>query len=185
MMKIWSIIPSSLPDSVEDVGLTYEEENAIHYVGGYVIRQLKSDKANSEMISLLEQLEETSPVVDDPTHCWINLVNRGGLTRITNEAFKCFCDTEIIIRRFLHIDKTREINDQFLKKIMDSVLHDEELIFDWLMASRFTLEDDSSNNCLRQIVKKWLSIRGNSSARNVIESYKQDLKKGTQKSKPL
>ena len=150
--------------------------------GDRLIRQLKSDKANSEMIPLLEQLEETSPVFDDPTRCWINLVNRGGLTRITNEAFKCFCDIEIIIRRFLRIDKTREMNDQFLKKMMDSVLHDEELIFDWLMASRLTPEDDSSNNCPRQIVKKWLSIRGNLLA---MESYKQDLKKGTQKSKPL
>ena len=87
----------SLSGSVEDVGLTYEEENAIHYVGGYVIRQLKSDKANSEMIPLLEQLEENSPVIDDPTSCWINVVNRGGLRRITNEAFKHFYDIEIII----------------------------------------------------------------------------------------
>ena len=67
----------SLSGSVEDVGLTYEEENAIHYVGGYVIRQL-------------------------------NVVNRGGLTRITNEAFKGFCDIEIIIRRFLCIDERNE-----------------------------------------------------------------------------
>ena len=67
----------SLSCSVENVGLTYEEENAIHYVGGYVIRQL-------------------------------NVVNRGGLTRITNEAFKGFCDIEIIIRRFLCIDERNE-----------------------------------------------------------------------------
>ena len=154
--------------------------------GGHVIRQLKSDKANFEMIPFLKQLEENSPVIDDPTCCWINLVNRGGLTRITNETFKCFCDIEIIIRQFLHIDKTREMNDQFMKKVMDSVLHDhEELIFDRLMASRLTLEDDNSINCLRKIVKKWLSVRGNLFARNVMESYKHEFKKGTQKSKPL
>jgi len=170
---------------IEDVSLTYEEENAIQYVAGYVIRQLRCDKANSQMLPLLEQLTENSPVADDPTHCWINQIDRGGLTRVTNEAFKCFCDIELIIRRFLHIDKTREMNDQFRKKVMDSVLQDEELLFDWLMASRLSLEDDISNNCLRQIVKKWLSIRGNSFARNVMESYKQESKKGTQKSKPL
>ena len=37
----------TLDDVIEDIGLTYGltygEENAVHYVGGYVIRQLKSD----------------------------------------------------------------------------------------------------------------------------------------------
>ena len=93
-----------------------------------MIRQLKSDKANLHMLPLLQQLTENSPVVDDPPRCWINQVNRGGLTRITNEAFKCFCDIEIIVRRFLRIDKTREMNDQSMKTVMDSVLHDEELL---------------------------------------------------------
>jgi len=69
-----------------------------------------------------------------------------------------------------------------VKKVIDSVLHDEELLFDWLMALRLSLEDDISNNCLRKIV---LSIRSNLFARNVMESYKQELNKGTQKPKPL
>ena len=34
---------ASTPVMEERVALTYEEENAVHYVGGYVIRELKKD----------------------------------------------------------------------------------------------------------------------------------------------
>ena len=34
-------------------------------------------------------------------------------------------------------------------------------------------------------MKKWLCIRDHSFAKNVMERYKQESKKGTQKSKPL
>ena len=48
---------SSTPSGDAQVpGLTFEEECAIHYVGGYVIRELKLDKANVEMLPLLELL---------------------------------------------------------------------------------------------------------------------------------
>ena len=40
------------------------------------------------MLPLLELLtySESSPVDDDPMRDWVNIVNRGGLTRITNEG---------------------------------------------------------------------------------------------------
>ena len=140
----------------EDCGLTFEEENAIHYVGGYVIRQLKIDKANVQILPLLEQLtySESSPLDDDPTRHWVNQVNRGGLTRITNEAFRCFYCIEIIIRRFFKTDNTRDMDKQFNQKVMDSVLNDEDLLFDWCLASQFVVESDIADNCLKRIVKK-------------------------------
>ena len=173
-------------EATQDAGLTFEEENALHYVGGYVIRELKLDKANVQMLPLLEQLtySESNPV-DDPMRCWINQVNRGGLTRITNEAFQCFYDIEINVRHFLNVDNTRDMNDQFKDKVMNSVLNDEDLLFDWCMAAQSVVDSDIADNCLKKIVKKWLSIRGNSFAKNVMERYKQTSKKGTQKSKPL
>jgi len=36
----------SASGSNEEVALTYEEQNAIHYVGGYVVCELKKDKSN-------------------------------------------------------------------------------------------------------------------------------------------
>ena len=77
------------------------------------------------------------------------------------------------------------MDKQFNQKIMDSVLNDEDLLFDWCLASQFVVESDIADSCLKRIVKKWISIRGNSFAKNVMEMYKQISKKGTQKSKPL
>ena len=173
--------------ATQDCGLTFEEESAIHYVGGYVIRQLKMDKANVQMLPLLEQLtySENSQADDDPMRHWVNQINRGGLTRITQEAFRCFYNIEITIRRFLKVDNTRDMNEQFNEKVMDSVLNDEDLLFDWCLASQFAVESDIADNCLKKIVKKWISVRGNSFAKNVMEIYKQTSKKGTQKAKPL
>ena len=42
-----SLSVSTSTGDTQDSGLTFEEESAIHYVGGYVIRELKLDKANT------------------------------------------------------------------------------------------------------------------------------------------
>ena len=138
--------------AMQDCGLTFEEESAIHYVGGYVIRQLKIDKANAQMLPLLEQLtySEDNSADDDSTRHWINQVNRGGLTKITNEAFRCFYNIEIMVRRFFNVDNTRDMNEQFNEKVMDSILKDEDLLFDWCLASQFAVESDVADNCLKK-----------------------------------
>ena len=60
------------------------------------------------MLPLLELLtySESSPVDDDPMRDWVNMVNRRGPTRITNEAFQYFYDNiiELHIRRFFKVD---------------------------------------------------------------------------------
>ena len=39
--------------------LSDEEENTIHYVGGYVLRELKRDRFNSSILPLVEKLTVT------------------------------------------------------------------------------------------------------------------------------
>ena len=70
--------------STENAGLTLEGENALHYVGGYMTRELRLDKAYVQIFPLLEQLtySEKSPFDNDSMQQSINQVNRGGLTRI-------------------------------------------------------------------------------------------------------
>ena len=77
------------------------------------------------------------------------------------------------------------MNEQFNEKVMKSVLSDENLLFDWCMASKLAVDSDVAENCLRKAVKKWITIRGHFFARNIMERYKQASKNGTQKSKPL
>ena len=115
------------PIAQELDALTYEEENVVRYVGGYVIRELKKDKVNSYVLPLLEKLTDTEnrTEVGDSCH-WVTSINRGGLTKITDEAFQCFYDIEVHIRRFLNIKNTREMNENFSKKLINSVLSDDD-----------------------------------------------------------
>ena len=172
--------------SVDDVIiLNDEEENAIHYVGGYVLRELKRDHSNSFILPLLEKLtdSEKRPAID-ANRQWITLVDRGGLTKITDEAYQCFYDIEIAIRRFLKINNTRNMNETFSKKVIEAILSDDNLLFDWCFAAE-CIDQEIADQCLQKIVKKWFIIRGFSFASSLMEMYKQATKKGTDKAKPL
>ena len=132
--------------------LSNEEENTIHYVSGYVLQELT-------ILPLIEKLmvSEKRPKKIDPSWQWVTSVDRGGLTKITDEAFQCFCDIEIAIRRYLKVDNTRDMNEQFSKKVIDAILHDENLLFDWCFAVE-CIEEEAATQCLEKIIKKWFVI---------------------------
>ena len=127
---------------------------------------------------------ESRPEIDDSRQ-WITSVNRGGLTKITDEAFRCFYDIEVHIRKFLNVNNTRDMDERFTKKVIKSVLDDDDLLFDWCLVSDLVIDQDAADICLEKIVKKWYSIRGHSFAKNMMERYKIESKKATEKSKPL
>ena len=95
---------------------------------------------NKQMIPLLQILTETEKRTDnDECRHWIASVARGGLTKITDEAFCCFCDIELHIRKYLRVENTRDMNEDFAKKVQDPVLGDDDLLFDWCMAIGYTV----------------------------------------------
>jgi len=58
---------------------------------------------------------------------------------------------------------------EFAKKVQHSVLGDDDvLLFDWCMAIESAVDQEVVDKCLEKIVKKWLSIRGNSFATNML-----------------
>ena len=77
------------------------------------------------------------------------------------------------------------MNPNFMQKVTEAVLNDDDVLFSWCLAAGIDFSEDITNKCLALITKKWLSIRGNSFAANMLETYKQSSKKGTHKSKPL
>ena len=167
-------ISSKMPVSeTNDVDvLSNDEENAIHYVAGYVLWQLKKDYCNSLILPLLEKLTDTEKrSTVDAKQQWVTSVDRGGLTKITDEAFKCFYDIEIAIRRQFKVDNTRDMNVQFSKKVIDAVLNDENLLFDWCFAAE-CIDQELADQCLEKITKKWFVIRGFSFAKSLMEMYK-------------
>ena len=112
------------------------------------------------------------------------VIDRGGLTRISTEAFQLFYSIETCTRRHLTLDKTLQMDDSFRKHLLNCVLNDQNVLFYWCMAGQDESDEDAQK-CLEKIVQKWISIRGHSFANSIMEMYKQKQKKGTGKSKSL
>ena len=102
---------ADLGNDEHDEVLTCEEENAVRYVGGYIIHSLKNKK-EKEFTDILKDLSDDDPDgnTEGPAQEWINAVDRGGLTRITTDAYQFFYAVEACIRRYLKVSKATEMN---------------------------------------------------------------------------
>ena len=175
------------PESECDGTLTYEEENAIRYAAGYVLRSarkkiLKSAQPKKDnLIEIIDALAQNSDVEDKFSSDWLSLVDRGGLIHISDDLYRVFVAVEMEIRKFFKIEKAQALASPNEGKIIHCVLSNEDVQFFWCLVSN----DISSKVILNYIVQLWITIRGFSFAKSYMEIYKQQAKKHLQRSKAL
>ena len=75
------------------------------------------------------------------------------------------------------------MDESFKTKLTDLVLND-DVFFYWCLAGQIE-GDETADTSLAMIIKMWITIRGFSFAKNIMEMYKQETKKGTEKAKSL
>ena len=110
--------------------LTFEEENAVHFVGDYVLRVIKEDPKNFNILPLVLKLiniEKNSHVGSSQE--WLVSIDRGGLIGITDEAFQCFYSIELLIRRYFNSSHTRDMVNGFTEEVNAAVLQDDDVLF--------------------------------------------------------
>ena len=129
-MSISTVGFSMSTGATQDCGLTFEEESTVHYVGRYVIKWIRPMSKCSPCWNSSHSYSENSPADDDPMQHWVNPVNSGGLTRITQEAFGAFTT----LKSQLDVFSRWIIQGTWMN---NSVLNDEDLLFDWCLASQF------------------------------------------------
>lgn len=171
-------------EQYEEQNLTYEEENAIYYVGGYVIHSLLQQKGSSGQNILEEFINKDEVDQENVPDEWLKAVDRGGLTRITTDAFQLFYSIETCTRRHLTLDNAIRMDNSFRRHLTNCVLNDENVLFYWCMSGQDEGDEDAQK-CLEKIIEKWITIRGYSFTNSIMEMYKQEQKKGTGKSKSL
>lgn len=76
------------------------------------------------------------------------------------------------------------MDSTYKDKVIEGVLSASEVHFHWTLASS-DMHEDNCDVILEQIVTNWVIIRGFSFTKSILEQYKRETKKGTQKSKPL
>ena len=86
----------------------YEQENAIQYMVGYVIRKLKEKHDVEFLVDSKNKIHLEAQFSD-----WINAVGRGGLVHITDPCFQLFLAIETVTRQ-----KMKATN-----AIMDDTIH--------------------------------------------------------------
>ena len=160
--------------------LTFEEENAIRYIGGYVVRKLREQPNCAKFKSLLNELVCEDDQHNDPSDCqnendpsamWTKTIDRGGLVKITNEAYKILQAIECCLRRYMNVKKIPQMDEEYKRYVMKMVTND-DVLFHWCTAGFGS--DEENEECLYHIVNKWITIRGFSFASSLMEMYKQE-----------
>ena len=169
--------------------LTYGEENALRYVAGYVCHKLRRKITASKhpmrgklllcLMDLCDEDDEVSSSAD-----WVHAVDRGGLVRVSENTQLLFERMELIIRSVYNIDAVRTMTDGIKKELRETVITDEDIAFHWSTLS-IEVEEAEGTVLLGMIVDLFITIRGFSFSKSLMEMYKQEAKKCTQKSKSL
>lgn len=183
-----------LSDEGSQAKMTWEEENALRYVTGYVCRKVQENIESSSLPDkddmILFMIELSGDEMDDEagTETWTNLIDRGGLWHVNDNTYLIFYIMEEEIRRHLKITAITKLkfNEETRKSILEAILANEDLLFQWTLMIEAAVADDSIGMAvLRRIATLYLTVRGFAFATSCLEIYKQKHKQHVQKSKAL
>ena len=167
--------------------LDYNEKNALRYVGGYVTRVLyqrlkksKHEKKHELCTCLSEMNDVDGDEMHDDSDDWMDSIDRGGLKHITQMVYLLFTSIELALRSYLGQDQSS------LTAMKDKIIDDEGIQSSWSTIA-VDWEEETATLLLNMIVDTvaWIKIRGHSTARAWLESYKLQQKKSVQKSKGI
>ena len=169
--------------------LTVGEANALRYAAGYVPFALKKKLSHRpEFIQCLDQLGVSGQgdTYLEYTKKWIELVNRGKLFNVSDEAYRFFHDLEMKVCAYLkNIFLAGGKADQSKEEIVSCIVEDTDIQFSWLLLCLDLDDEELSNELLKHVVEMWLTIRGFSMADAWMEYYKQSDESNTKSKKGL
>ena len=155
--------------------LTHEEQNALRYVAGYIIRKVQQKLEKSmhprkdEMVLLLMECAGDELSDNVGTETWTKTYS---LFNIMEE-----------MRRLSTLGVQRPhkgVKDTAMKALLKS----NDIPFEWCLIA-VEADDDISTLVLEKIVDLYVTVRGFAFAKSCMEMYKQAKKKTIQKSRAL
>ena len=175
----------------EDSVLTFEEENAIRYAAGYVLRAVRkkttkpSKQQKDQLVETIDAIVGDNDVVgNDISSSWLSVVDRGGLLHISDDLYRVFVAMELEIRRHLRLEKASEMVSSVAGKLVTHLLVNEDVQFYWCIVC-CEIPEEIAREVLKSIAELWTTIRGFSFAKSYMEIYKQTTTKSLQRSKAL
>ena len=182
----WLVDDTSSTPEIEK-RMSYEEENALRYIGGYIVHSLTT-KVKKEGNRFLEEAIQTLKGDDsedaEESEEWTGSVDRGGLVYINNATHQFLSALEYSLRKYLTVSNAHSMDDNFRTTLVDKISHDDDVTFHWMIASA-NIEEDIVDLLFDRIVKLYVTTRGFSFAASILELYKNEGKKSIQKKKTL
>lgn len=145
-----------------DICLTREEENALHYVAGYVVRKIRnnlepnSDSSKHNMILCIMEMYGDEWDKERGTEDWTNLIDRGGLWHINDQAYDLFYVIEQEVRTHF-VPTARALVE--MSTLVNAVLNNEDVLFHWSMLAADTADADT-NKLIKMIVELYSIVKG-------------------------
>jgi hypothetical protein len=170
--------------------LTWEEENALRYVAGYVCRRVQESLKRStrpdkeKMVLFMIHLSGDEDMEERGTETWTDSIDRGGLWHVNDITYTVFYHMEEEIRSHLQVKLLDHMDDKTRENIAEAMLANEDILFQWSLLST-AIDDISGKVILQMLAKLYLTVRGFAFAASCLEMYKQRHKRKTQKSKGL
>lgn len=169
--------------------MTKDEEYALWYVGGYLIRKIKKKigaKNEKVMALLLEENEDDDDDNNEDQHHpkeWLNLINRGGLKKCSNDLYEHLLTVENEIQKVIS-PSTRKIP---LVETTEKVAKSQIVQESWysILAAGGITEKEESERINELIIHEFLKVRCFGHVNKLLEIYKNQKKTNLQKSRGL
>ena len=185
---VTSALPVSGNTAPEAAIITVDDANVINYAAGFVCRKvhdsiLRSSRPDKlELLGCVARLKEGDEEGTSPSGAWVTEVDRGGLWHVSEATCMLFSAMEEEVREhFRAVDLSQEGRSE---RLTSAVTSNDEVLFHWCMLTAET-DEVHAQTVLDMIISLWIRIRGFSYASTFIELYKQEKKKGLQRSKAL
>ena len=169
--------------------LSFEECNALRYVAGYVSRKIKEklesssdDRKNDLVLSLMEITMGDEEDEDIGTESWTNRIDRGGLWHVNDSLYCFFYLLEETIRKHLLLENLGKQAPGSRQALKETILHHEDVQFQWAVVSS-SIDEDVSDILKHRFIELYITIRGFAYASSCLEFYKQQCKSNLQKKK--
>ena len=182
------------------VDMSVDEESALCYVAGYMIRSLSAKIERSEpnlmeemvlaLYSFREDSEQCEKIDEESSEgeipYWVKVVDRGGLFHCRMEFNLFLCAVEVAIKKEMRQGNEAAMKAGFKEKLLLLLQQDEDVLFWWAtLCAIADVDNETSEALLPNILTHYTTIRGFTFAGRWMEAFKQKNKRNLQRSNSL
>lgn len=97
------------------------------------------------LLCLMDLCDEDEEIADSAD--WVHAVDRGGLTRVSDNTYMLFERMEMIVRTVFNKEKAPSMNEGVKGELHSMILFDEDIKFYWCMLT-VEVEEAEAKSCL-------------------------------------